>query len=72
MKLSNRIKTAVTAVLTAVMSVFVISPAFAAEGGPEPASGPVDAVAAIVTGIVLVVIVLLLAGWLSNMLGKRG
>lgn len=72
MKLSTRIATATSALLATVVSVFLASPAFAAEGGPEPATGPVDAVAAIVTGLVLLILVLVLATWLSNMLGKRG
>jgi hypothetical protein len=71
MKLTHRAKALFSILIAAVTSFVIASPALAAgEGAPEP--GPVDVLAILVTGVVVLVIVIVLATVLSNLLGKRG
>ena len=73
MKLTHRAKALFSILIAAVTSFVIASPALAAgEGAPEPARGPVDVLAILVTGVVVLVIVIFLATVLSNLLGKRG
>lgn len=75
MKIFTRIATAITAVL---VSLFVASPAFASEEGERidtlaefsSAGQPVDMVAILITGAVLLAIVLLLSQLVGNLFEK--
>lgn len=73
MKLSTRAKAFYSALAAVIMTTFVAAPAFAHDAAEhEIAGAPVDTGAILIVGVVLLAIVLLLAAWLSNMLGKRG
>lgn len=73
MKLSTRAKALTSAVAAAVMTMFVAAPAFAHGDAENAIAGtPVDTGAILIVGLVLLAIVLLLATWFGNMLGKRG
>lgn len=73
MTLTRRAKALFGIIVTAIISFGVALPAFAeGEGSPEPARGPVDLLAILVTGAIILVLVIVLATVLSNWLGKRG
>lgn len=77
MKIFTRIATAITA---AVVSLFIAAPAFASEGAEKynpadefSATGqPVDVVAILIVGAVLLAIVLLLSQLIGNLFEKSG
>lgn len=73
-KTRNRIATAVA---VALASVFVASPAFAHAGHAadsmfSSAGQPVDAVAILIVGAVVLVAVLVLSGWIGSKFAAKG
>lgn len=77
MKIFTRIATALTA---AFVSLFIAAPAFAAEGHGErvnsgdafsSAGEPVNVMAILIVGAVLLVVVLALAAWLTDLTEKK-
>lgn len=72
MKLSTRAKSLYLAIVTAVVSLVVASPAMASEGATTTKAAEPDIAAILITGAVILVLVVGIATIVSNLLGKRG
>lgn len=73
MTLRSRANTFIGTLVAAVVGFFSAAPAFASETVETTSeSSPVDVVAILVTGAVILAIVLVISIWVSGMLGKRG